>query len=252
MVPLVVGMIAAGCGSDDTEPVADVQPDLVADEVAADVSFTPGELATGEIEIDGTTVEYVTITPDGFAAGDTAPVVLALPPGGQDFGVTRRVAEGTYLDEAVSRGWVVVSPAAPNGELFFRGSEAVIPGLLDWMQGWVSAEGGAPHIIGVSNGGISSFRAVATNPGRFSSLLVFPGFASDDDQGALESIANIPVRMFVGETDTGWVESMQDTLETLTRFGGDATLEIVPGAGHIIDELSDGVRIFDELDMLRQ
>lgn len=59
---------------------------------------------------------------------------------------------------------MVVSPAAPGGELFFQGSERLVPGFLDWVETWVSPEGGAPHVAGISNGGISSFRYAAQNP----------------------------------------------------------------------------------------
>lgn len=274
-VPIIaLSLVAAACGSDSatnpdavdeaeapTEIDAPAETDIdtdtpaeaeSADTIDADVTIEPGALAVGSVKIDGTTVQYVTITPAGFEPGDTAPVVFAFPPGGQDIGLARSFAEGTYLTEALERGWVVVSPAAPDGVLFFSGSEALVPGLLDWINTWVSPEGGKPHVIGVSNGGRSTFRAAAQNPDRFRSLLVFPGFpGSDADKAALEDLTDVPIRMFAGENDTAWVEPMQETLATLTDLGADATLEVVPGEGHIIGALSDGVRIFDELDASR-
>lgn len=274
LVPLIaLSLLATACGSDaatdqdadappETEAAAPAEADDTApaeDDAAdtessapVDVAIEPGALALGSVEIDGSTVQYVTITPAGFEVGDTAPVVFAFPPGGQDIGLARGLAEGTYLTEALARGWVVVSPAAPNGELFFSGSEALVPGLLDWISTWVSPEGGKPHVIGVSNGGRSTFRAAAENPDRFRSILVFPGFpGSDADKAALEDLVGVPIRMFAGENDTAWVAPMQETLATLTGLGADVTLEIVPGEGHIIGALSDGVRIFDELDASR-
>ena len=215
-------------------------------------AVTPGGLAVGELSIDGTIVSYVTVVPDGFEAGGTAPVLVAFPPGGQDLALTRAIVEGTYLSEAVTRGWVVVSPAAPEGQLYFNGSEALVPALLDWIESWVTLSGGRLHLAGISNGGISAFRVAGQNPDRFQSILVFPGFPSSDaDREALADLAGVPVRIFVGEQDTGWIGSMEQTRATLADLGGDVTLEIVPDEGHVIRSLSDGVRIFDELDALR-
>ena len=102
---------------------------------------------------------------------------------------------------------MVVSPAAPDGIRFFDGSEALLPGFLDWVETWVTPEGGAPHVIGPSNGGISSFRYAIANPDRAQSVVVFPGFPRGDaDRAALGNIADIPVRLYAGETDTQWVK----------------------------------------------
>jgi pimeloyl-ACP methyl ester carboxylesterase len=226
----------AAAGDPDTEP-----------------AVVPGQVATGVLTLDGKTVDYVTVTPAGFEQGDTAPVMLAFPPGGQDPQLTQSVVEQVYRDEALARGWVVVSPAAPRGEpSWFGGSEALAPALLDWIEGWVTPEGAGVHIVGVSNGGISTFRVAGENPDKVRSVLVFPGFPnSDEDSEALAGLTGIPVRMFVGSEDTTWIPPMEEAEATLTALGGDVVLEIVPGEGHIIGALSDGVRIFDELDAAR-
>ena len=136
--------------------------------------------------------------------------------------------------------------------MYFEGSEALVPGLLDWVETWVRPEGGAVHLAGISNGGISAFRVAGENPERFASMVVFPGFPrSDDDRAALEGLADIPVSMFVGEDDTGWVEPMSDAATRLRELGGEVVFEIVPGEGHIISTLADGRRVFDELDAAR-
>lgn len=243
---VAMSVVAVSCGSSAT---GDSQSEAVVD---PDVAIAPGSSAVGAVDIDGTTVDYVTVVPEGFELGDTAPVLLALPPGSQDLGLTESVTNSVYRTEAVSRGWVVVSPAAPNGELYFGGSEVLIGGLLEWMAGWVDAEGGAPHLSGISNGGISAFRAAALRPDGFLSIVVFPGFPrSDEDKAALSDLAGVPVRMFAGETDTSWVESMQAAFDTLNGFDADVTFDVLDGEGHVMASLADGVRVFDELDALR-
>jgi len=248
---LAVGVIAtAACSSSGG---ANEQPGVVAGAVTANVAFEPGAVAEGQLVIDGNTVDYVTVAPVGFSPGDTAPVLLAFPPGGQDFGLTRSIVEQTYQTEATGRGWVVFSPAAPvGGPLWYDGSETLIPAILDWIETWVEPEGGSVNIAGVSNGGLSTFAVAALVPDRVQSLLVFPGFPrSAEARDALSELVDVPVRMFVGGDDTAWIDPMRSAFDTLTELGGDVTFEIVADEGHIIDSLRDGVRVFDELDANR-
>jgi predicted esterase len=236
-------LVAAACGSTDTNLHAAEQ---------TMPTIEPGALAVGEVTIDGANIQYVSIVPVDFTVGDTAPVLLALPPGAPDLSTTTGVAQGTYQAQAVARGWVVVSPVAPNGELFFRGSERLLPGFLDFVESWVSPEGGGVHLAGISNGGISSFRIAAQQPDRFLSLTVFPGFPrSEADVAAVDKLVNIPVHLFVGENDTSWIEPMQDTFDRLSELDGDVTFRIFPNEGHIIGALSDGAVVFDEMDAAR-
>jgi pimeloyl-ACP methyl ester carboxylesterase len=250
-------IVAAGCGADDStsEPATSEPSTSVADEAVdqvAEARVVAGGFGEGQVIIDGTPVDYVTVVPEGFEVGDEAPVLLAFPPGGQSLGLTRSLVENTYLGEAVARGWVVVSPAAPGGQLFFQGSEALVPGLMDWIETWVTPENRQIHLAGVSNGGLSAFRIAGQQPDRVASVIAFPGHPlSDEDVAALAKLTDIPVRMFAGETDTGWVVPMQDTEAALNDLGGNVTLFVFPEEGHIIGALSNGVQIFDELDSAR-
>lgn len=276
---VVIAVTAAACGGDAQQTSSDDQPPATgSDAPSAQVSpgqeaassqtapstagpseapitapaLAPGGLATGQVVIDDTPIGYATVVPSGFEPGDTAPVMLAMPPGSQDFRLTQRIVEGVYMTEALARGWVIISPAAPNSTLYFQGSETLIPGFLEWIETWVVPEGGGPHLVGVSNGGISSFRIAAQDPNSIQSLLVFPGFArSDEDSAALASMVDLPVRLFVGADDVSWIPAMEEAHDILLNAGTDVTLEIFPGEGHWIESLSDGVRIFDELDALR-
>ena len=218
----------------------------------ADVELVPGDQTRGSVEIGATTVQYVVAVPAGFERGDSAPVLLAMPPGGQDIELTSALVRGTYLDESLRRGWVVVSPAAPAGRLYYEGSEEVIGGLLDWIETWVAPEGGGFHLVGISNGGISSFRIATRMADRILSMVVFPGFPrSTEDQTSLTTLTAIPVRMFVGEHDVGWIQRMQDVADRLSELGGDVHFEVMPNEGHVMMALADGKRLFDELDAAR-
>lgn len=234
----------------ETGDITRVAPfELTADTMPA---IAPGEIAVGEVKLGGKTIDYVTITPRGFEIGDRAPVFFALPPGGQDIGITRDVAEGIYAGQALHRGWVVVTPASPGGRWFDDDNAAVVPELISWMNAWVKIEGGRPHLGGMSNGGLSAFHIIAQDPTAFQSVLAYPGFPnSEAGQQALPQLANVPVRMWVGGDDPDWLVSSQTTLDVLEAVGADATLKVYPGESHVITSLAGGSAIFNALESLR-
>ncbi|MBI3241752.1 MAG: hypothetical protein HYZ49_05605 [Chloroflexi bacterium] len=199
---------------------------------------------------DGTKMEYAIALPDNFDSQKEYPILLALPPGGQGKDLVQALLD-RYWAEGINRGWVVLSPAAPGGVLFFSGSERLIPEFLAETARTYKPEGGQYHLAGISNGGLSAFRIIGNNPELFKSLLVLPGFPQTEaDQQKLSSLVNIPVAMFVGGEDTGWLEAMQDTEKTLTQLGGKVTLKVLPGEGHILESLTAG-ELFDLLESFR-
>lgn len=250
-----VALMASACGSSSSAEEESSVGDSGAEQAAgsqAAPEIVAGEVTGGSVEIDGVSIDYVISTPPGFTAGDEAPLLLAFPAGGQDLDLTRSLVEGTYAPEAQRLGWVVVSPAAPGGELFFQGSEQLVPGLLDWVETWVIPEGGAPHVAGISNGGISTFRYAAQNPDRVLSLSAFPGFPrSEDDQAALAQLVDVPIRLYVGGTDTNWISPAEQAANTFEALGGDVELTIFDGEGHIINATRDGVIVFEQLESFR-
>lgn len=83
-------------------------------------NITPRHLVDFEsVTVDGATLEYVVTVPELYDPAKTYPVLLALPPGGQDKALTGQVMERLWAAEARKRGWIVLSPVAPSGILFF-------------------------------------------------------------------------------------------------------------------------------------
>lgn len=193
------------------------------------------ELVYQELASDaGRTLRYALLLPDHFDPTQTYPTLLALPPGGQDETMVEAGLNRYWGRQATARGWVVVSPVAPEGVLFFQGSEKLIPALLDEIQQRVHIEGGKFHLTGASNGGLSAFRIALKWPSRFQSLVVLPGFPPDkQDFARLDRLAEIPVRMFAGGADTRWAEQERRTKKQLDALGVDAALKVFPGEGHI-------------------
>lgn len=189
--------------------------------------------------------------PAEYVPGETYPILLALPPGGQGQREADAGLDRCWADEAQRHGWIVVSPVAPERALFFQGSEAVIPELLDTVTATYPPEDGRFYVGGISNGGLSSFRVALDSPERFASVTTLPGHPpTGDDLARLDGLAEIPVRMFVGENDDGWVEAAENARDALEQAGGHVELTIAAGEGHIIGSLT-GVELFDLLDTAR-
>jgi len=217
----------------------------------------PEDLSPGVVDLrsatmsDGTQIEYGLILPEGFDPNNEYPVLLALPPGGQSIDLAVSVAQATYLPEALAREWVIIAPAAPNGMLFFQGSERYIGELLDSLS-WIRSEDVRYHLAGISNGGRSAFAVAQLDPDRYTSMVVFPGYPeSPSSTTALANLTRLPISMFVGGSDPAWIEPMTVTRDTLHSMGGSVSLVILEGEGHIMTSLSDGVTVFDFLDSTR-
>lgn len=211
------------------------------------VARIPGKSYEQMVLIDETIIDYALLLPDNYMAGEAYPILLALPPGDQSEAMVEAGLSGYWEAEAAKRGWIVVSPVAPNQTLFFRGSETLLPEFLGRIAETFPPEGGKFHVAGVSNGGISAFRFAISNPELVQSVIVLPGYPLDNDLENIANLVDIPVAMFVGENDEGWVSRMQAAEQALTQLGGQVTLEIVPGEEHVIRSLS-GERLFDLLE----
>src|SRR5271155_4803123 len=80
---------------------------------------------------DGHTIDYALVLPDHFDKTKPYSVLLALPPGDQSRQLVEAGLNLYWEAEAKRRGWVVISPAAPEGESFYTGLEKELPSLLD-------------------------------------------------------------------------------------------------------------------------
>lgn len=199
---------------------------------------------------DGTTLEYGLMLPVGFQADQSYPILLALPPGNQSKEMVNAGLGGYWAEGPATGEWIVVSPIAPGGRLFFQGSESLLPEFLEKIKIQHEPEGDKFHLAGISNGGISAFRIAISEPRLFHSLMVIPGFPRGEDANRLENLRGIPVSMYVGEFDTDWRNAMEQTLEKLQSLGIEANLRVVSGEGHVIQSI-DGIELFEVLNSYR-
>jgi len=197
----------------------------------------------------GSAVEYAVVQPADAARERARPLLLALPPGAQDRAMVERAMELYWRDEALERGWIVVSPADAEHELLGAGAATALPAFLDHLAARFAIEGGRAHLAGPSNGGRAAFRAATLFPERFASLLALPGHPSGvEDRERLARLVELPVSFWVGGDDAAWVAETRAAERALRELDAvDVRVHVFAGEGHVPPSLT-GAALFDRLD----
>jgi len=110
------------------------------------------------------TVQYKVVLPAGYDPAKTYPAIIALGGGPQTMNTVDGVLNRNLRAEAEKRGYIVIAPAAPDGQLFFEEGARIFPEFLKMMLADYKIEDGKFHIAGPSNGGIAAFHVAAANP----------------------------------------------------------------------------------------
>lgn len=125
------------------------------------------EVISKSASIAGATVEYRVVLPPGYDSSKTYPGILAMPPADQSVRFVDEVLRLNWQEQAEKRGYILVIPAAPGGELFFEGGERIFPAFIEMVLRDYKIQGGKLHIAGMSNGGISAFYIASLYPQYF-------------------------------------------------------------------------------------
>ena len=131
--------------------------------------------------VAGVTVQYKVVLPAGYDAARAYPAILALGGGPQTMNTVDGVLNRNLRTEAEKRGYIVVAPAAPEGQLFFEGGARLIPEFLKAILAEYKVQDGKFHVAGPSNGGIAAFHVAAASPQYFLSVTAFPGYMWHDE-----------------------------------------------------------------------
>jgi predicted esterase len=160
-----------------------------------------------------------------------------------------------FRAEAEKRDYIVIAPAAPDGQLFFEDGARIFPDFLKMILADYKIQDGKFHIAGPSNGGIAAFHVAAANPQYFLSVTAFPGYMWQPSTAKLQAIANLCVFMYVGELDEYmWHGEMKHEAEYLRSRGTLARYTVEKGQPHRLDTLAaaHAARLFDGFEEARK
>jgi poly(3-hydroxybutyrate) depolymerase len=201
--------------------------------------------------VGGVTVHYKVVLPTGYDASKAYPAILALGGGPQTMNTVDGVLTRNLRAEAEKRGYIVVAPAAPDGQLFFEGGARIIPEFLKGILADYKIQDGRFHVAGPSNGGIAAFHLAAATPQYFLSVTAFPGYMWQPSTARLQVISKLCVFMYVGENDDYmWHDEMKREVEYLRARGTVARYTVEKGQPHRIETLAgvNASRLFDNFE----
>ena len=196
----------------------------------------------------GMTVHYKVVLPNDYDPAKAYPAILAFGGGPQDMITVDNILNRNFRAEAEKRGYIVVAPAAPDGELFFREGARIFPEFLKTIIADLKIQDGKFHVAGPSNGGIAALHIAASNPQYFLSVTSFPGFMWRPSATKLLAISKMCVFMYVGEFDRyRWHGEMQFEAEYLRSQGALARYTVEKDQPHRLDTLAgaNAGRLFD-------
>jgi poly(3-hydroxybutyrate) depolymerase len=226
---------------------------------AAMVAFAAQPLRADLLEktkkVGKTTVQYKVVLPNGFDPAKAYPAILALGGGPQTMNTVDGILSRNFRAEAEKRGYIVIAPAAPDGELFFEDGAHIFPEFLKMILADYKIQDNKFHIAGPSNGGIASFHVAAANPQYFLSVTAFPGYMWEPSAAKLQAISKMCVFMYVGEVDEYmWHSEMKKEAEFLRSKGTVANYTVEKGQPHRLDTLAgaNAGRLFDGFELTKK
>lgn len=213
------------------------------------------ELLEKNKKVGNTTVQYKVVLPNGYDRASTYPAILAFGGGPQTMDTVDRVLNSNLRAEAEKRGYIVVAPAAPDGDLFFEGGDRIFPEFLKMVLADYKIRDNKFHIAGPSNGGIAAFHVAAAHPEYFVSVTAFPGYMWEPSTAKLQAISKMCVFMYVGENDEYmWHPEMKREAEWLQSRGTVAHYTVEKGQPHRLATLAGdhAGRLFDDFEQTKQ
>jgi poly(3-hydroxybutyrate) depolymerase len=199
-------------------------------------------------QVAGTKVQYKVVLPNDYDPATAYPAILVFGGGPQTMNTVDGALDRNFRAEAEKRGYIVIAPAAPGGELFFQGGDRIFPKFLDMMLAEYKIRDGKFHVAGPSNGGIASFHVAAANPEYFLSVTAFPGYLWRPTEAKLRALSKLCVFTYVGETDEyQWHEEMKREVQFLGSLGTVARYTEEKGQPHRLETLAgaNATRLFD-------
>lgn len=205
-------------------------------------------------DISGTKLQYKVILPNGYDPAKAYPAVLAFPGGPQAMSMVEGTVARNWREQAENLGYIVIVPAAPNGDLFFEEGDRVFPAFIVKLLGDFKILQNKFHIAGVSNGGLSAFHIASLYPQYFWSVTGLPGFLDDATPDHVRALAKMCIYMYAGEMDTGWLRSEEQQAAKFKSQEFIVEFSEEKGQGHVMRTLEGpgAARLFKQFERARQ
>jgi predicted esterase len=228
---------------------------LSAATISAAATLSIGPLQAAVIEstrqVGDTVVHYKTVLPNAYDPARAYPAIVALGGGPQNMDRVDSILDRNFRAEAEKRGYIVIAPAAPDGEYFFDTAARIFPEFLKMIQADYKIRDNRFHIAGPSNGGIAALHIAARHPQYFLSVTAFPGYMWEPNEAKLQAISKLCVFMYVGEFDPYmWHDEMKQEAEFLRAGGAVVRYSVEAGQPHRLETLAgeNAARLFDGFD----
>jgi predicted peptidase len=212
------------------------------------------EILDKTAEISGTKLDYKVVLPKEYNPAKAYPAILAFGGGSQTMEMVQATLRRNWLEQAEAQGYIVILPAAPDGDLFFESGDRVFPAFIVKILGDYKIQQNKLHIAGVSNGGLSAFHIASLYPQYFWSVTGLPGFLDDPSPEHLRALSKLCIYMYAGEMDPGWLRSEQQQAAKFRSQGYFVEFSEEKGEGHVMRTL-DGkgaARLFKQFEQARQ
>jgi poly(3-hydroxybutyrate) depolymerase len=199
----------------------------------------------------GLDLTYKVVLPPGYNPQRAYPTVLVFTGGGQALTGAESTLKTDWQVEGEKRGYVLIAPGSPNGDVFFASADRVFPDFLDAILKEYRVEGGKLHVAGHSNGGLSAFHVASLYPQYFRTLTGYPGLLDDGSNARrIQALKPMCVFMHVGELDAGWKSAMERQYHELKGKGYRIQFTVEPEQVHRLkaQEINLSKRLFDQIE----
>ena len=205
-------------------------------------------------EIGGTKLDYKVILPNDYDPAKAYLGILAFPGGPQTMEMVLGTVMRNWREQAETLGYIVIVPAAPNGDLFFEEGDRVFPAFIVKLLADYKIQQNKFHIAGVSNGGLSAFHIASLYPQYFWSVTGLPGFLDDGSPERVQALSKLCIYMYAGEMDPGWLRSERTEAARFKSQGYTVEFNEEKGQGHVMRTLEGpgAARLFKQFDQARQ
>jgi len=191
----------------------------------------------------GQELAYSVDLPAGFDPRKAHPVLVAPGHGRKVDGNWGGLFWG---EDTAQRGWITVETASFLSEEPIHSTHE----LFDDLAKRYRVAGGKFHLACYGPTSGPAFGIAIGAPTRVASLWALPGFPTTDKEADLKKLVGIKVTFIVGDRDPYWYQETTIAHDRLKRLGVECYLEVVPGAGHLLQEMFGG-EFAKRLDLMR-